>query len=126
MGAYKKFYETTIWREANNLQKELFFLTKNFPKTEIHALINQINRSTNSICANIAESHGRFYYLDKIRVLYIVRGELEETQSHLIVACSRGYITKEVSTSFIKRYELLKMDLNKYINTLYNQKDNKN
>jgi len=119
---YKKFHEMEIWKEAFTLQKEVFDLTKAFPRSEEHGLIGQLNRSTNSVCANFAESHGRFYYADKVRVLYIARGEIEETQSHLMVAASRQYIPKEKSDQIISNYESVKIKINRYISVLMEDK----
>lgn len=58
-------------------------------------------------------------------MLYIVRGEIEETQSHLIVATSRGYINKDDSASLIKNYEGVKIKVNNYISSLYRQSNKK-
>ncbi|OGH73890.1 MAG: hypothetical protein A3C90_03340 [Candidatus Magasanikbacteria bacterium RIFCSPHIGHO2_02_FULL_51_14] len=109
---YSKFYQTEIWKEAYELQKEVFAMTQTFPKHERYGLGSQLDNSSNSVCANIAEEHGRYYFADKVRVLYIVRGEIEETQSHLIVAQSRGYATKEKSTELVHRYEKLAIRIN--------------
>ncbi|MBI2436337.1 MAG: four helix bundle protein [Candidatus Magasanikbacteria bacterium] len=57
--------------------------------------------------ANIAEAHGRYFFKDKIRVMYIVRGEIEETQSHLWVAYSQKYIDKDTWLDIEKRYDKL-------------------
>jgi len=122
---YKKFYEMDIWKDGYELQKEIFELVKVFPKEEVYGLISQFNRSANSILANIAEAHGRYHYADRIRVLYISRGEIEETQSHLLVASSRGYITEDKAFSFIERYENLKKKVNGYINNLSQEKNRK-
>ena len=119
---YQKFYQLDIWKEAFDLQKEIFELTRQFPSEERYGLISQTNDSADSILANIAESHGRFYFADKIRVLYIVRGELEETQSHILVAQSRKYMEKEICAKLIDRYEKLKMKINVYIGDLMRQK----
>ncbi len=122
---YKKFYEMDLWKKAQELQKKIFELTKNYPRTEEYGLISQSNRSTASVLANLAEAHGRYHFADKIRVLYIVRGEIEETQSHLIVATSRNYISKNESTKLIKNYEEVKMKVNNYISSLYRQNSKK-
>lgn len=119
---YKKFYETDIWIEAYELQKDVFDLTRKFPKEEKYGLGGQLNDSSNSVVANIAESHGRYHFADKIRVLYIIRGEVEETQSHLIVAVSRRYASKEEITHLVERYERLKMKINGYIGDLSRKK----
>lgn len=109
---YQKFYETELWQEGYTLQKEVFDLVQKFPKEERYGLGSQLSNSSNSVLANIAESHGRFYFADKIRVLYIVRGEVEETQSHLFVAEGRNYVDKKTILRIVDGYEKLKMKLN--------------
>lgn len=109
---YKKFFEEKDWKDGYELQKKVFKLTTSFPKDEEFGLKRQLNNSSNSIIANMAEAHGRYHFMDKVRVLYIVRGEIEETQSHLIVSQSRGYIAKEVSIEIISKYENLKKQIN--------------
>lgn len=125
MMKYKKFFEKSMWKKAHELQKETFLLVKNFPKDEMFGLSSQLNRSANSILANIAESDGRFHFADKIRVLYIARGEIQETQSHLIVASSRGYISCNEATAMINHYEQVKKELNGQIKDFSNKKETK-
>ncbi|OGH86222.1 MAG: hypothetical protein A2493_00735 [Candidatus Magasanikbacteria bacterium RIFOXYC12_FULL_33_11] len=118
---YKKFYQTDIWQMAFELLKTIYNLTKKYPEEEKYSLISQTRRSSNSILANTAEAHGRFYFKDKIRVMYIVRGELEETQSHLWVAYSQKYINKEDFLKLGKDYENLKVKINNQINNWHEQ-----
>lgn len=122
---YKKFYQTDIWKEGFELTKEVYNITKDYPDNERFALISQTRRSSNSIIANTAEAHGRFYFKDKIRVFYIVRGELEETQSHLWLAYSQNYIKKDKWLELEQRYEKLKIKINNQINDWHKQKDKK-
>ncbi|OIO18262.1 MAG: hypothetical protein AUJ23_04055 [Candidatus Magasanikbacteria bacterium CG1_02_32_51] len=118
---YKKFYQTDIWKIAFELLKKVYKLTLKFPDAEKYALTSQLRRSSNSILANTAEAHGRFYFKDKIRVFYIVRGELEETQSHLWVAYSQKYIDKGEFLKVEKDYENLKVKINNQINNWHTQ-----
>ena len=124
MKEYQKFYQMDLWKDSFELQKEVFEITKGFPRSEEYSLTSQLNRSTNSVLANLAEAHGRYSYLDKIRVLYIARGEIEETQSHLIVAESRKYISRQQEVEFVEKYEKVKMKINKYINFLFQKNRN--
>ena len=119
---YKEFYELPIWKEGYQLLMKIYTLTEKFPSEEKYALTSQIRRSGNSIIANIAESHGRFSYQDKIRVLYIARGEIIETRSHLAVAVGRKYITENEFSSLNKGYSKITKDLNAYISSLRNKK----
>ncbi|MFA7314895.1 MAG: four helix bundle protein [Candidatus Magasanikbacteria bacterium] len=118
---YKKFYQTDIWKSAFELLKTVYNLTKKYPDEEKYSLFSQTRRSSNSVLANIAEGHGRFFFKDKIRVMYIVRGELEETQSHLWVAYSQKYIKKEEWLKIEKDYETLKVKINNQINNWHTQ-----
>ena len=119
---YKEFYELDIWKKGYSLLMNIYDYSEQFPKTEVYALASQIQRSANSIIANIAESHGRFSYADKIRVLYIARGEITETRSHLSVAFGRKYIDKEKFIKLNQEYCQLTKSLNLYINSLRNKK----
>ena len=119
--AYKDFHELDIWRSGYDLLMEVYNITELFPDFEKYSITSQITRSANSVIANIAESHGRFSYADKVRVLYIVRGEIAETRSHLAVAYGRKYIFKEKFVVLNESYEKLAIDLNKYISSLKNK-----
>ena len=101
----------------------IFELTRRFPLEEKYGLTSQILNSSNSVIANIAEQHGRYYFADKVWVLYIVRGEINETQSHIVCAVSRKYVTREESTELINRYEKLSKRLNGKIKDFKNKKE---
>ncbi|MDD4995480.1 MAG: four helix bundle protein [Patescibacteria group bacterium] len=113
-----KFSDLEIWKIGFKSLSEIYALIKNFPKFEQFALASQSIRSANSIIANIAEAHGRYFFNDKIRILYIARAEAEEVQSHLMVACSQEYISKEIANQLIERYEVLIKKINSYISYL--------
>jgi len=112
---YKQFYQVPIWQDGARLLEKIYKLTRNFPLDEKYALTSQLRRSANSVVANIAESHGRFFYKDKIRVLYIARGEVEETRSHLLIAHKLNYFAQEKYLEMDKSYNLLSKDINSYI-----------
>lgn len=118
----QKFYELDIWQKGYELLMEVYGIAGDFPSEEKFSLASQIIRSANGIIAGIAESHGRYHYADKVRILYIARGELEETQSHLRVAFGRKYITQEKFEFLDSEYEGLKMGINKCIQSINEQK----
>jgi four helix bundle protein len=120
---YKQFHQLSIWQTGASLLEEIYKITKKFPVEEKYALTSQLRRSANSIIANLAEAHGRYFYKDKIRILYIVRGEVEETRSHLLVSYRLNYIIKEKHLEMDKKYNFLSRDINSYIIDL-NSKNN--
>lgn len=112
------FHDLDIWKEGHRLLELVYDATTHFPREEMYALTDQIRRSSNSIIANIAEAHGRYHFADKIRVLYVARGELSETRSHLRVAHGRRYLTTEQFSVIDLGYRNLEMRMNGYIRSL--------
>ena len=86
-----------VWCKARDLavrvNKEVLPL---LPPEERWSLNQQIRRSSQSIPANIAEGHGRFYFQDNVRFCYIARGSLEETLNHIVYAHKVGYIPEKL------------------------------
>jgi four helix bundle protein len=114
----KGFHELNIWKKGYALLMEIYKITAAFPKEEKYGLTAQIKRSVNSVIANIAEAHGRYYFADKARVLYTSRGECEETRSHLRVAMGLKYIDKKVFTNLDQEYEGLTKGISSYIRSI--------
>jgi four helix bundle protein len=115
------FRELRIWQKGFDLLDVVYKVTKGYPSEEKFALVSDTRRSANSVIANIAEAHGRYFYSDKVRVLYIARGEAEEIRSHLSVALSQGYITEQIFNNLDQEYNGLSIGINSYINYLINQ-----
>jgi four helix bundle protein len=61
MGYYK---DLLAYKKAYSLAIEIFIISKRFPPEEKYSLIDQIRRSSRSVCANIAESYRRRRYKD--------------------------------------------------------------
>lgn len=115
------FRDLKIWQKGYELLMKIYEVTSKYPPEEKYGLTADTKRSTNSIIANIAESHGRYFFKDKIRVLYIARGEIEEVRSHLSVALGRKYLLKENFEFLDKEYEGLGVGINFYIRDLGKQ-----
>lgn len=97
---------------------EIYKITSKFPKEEKYGLSAQMRDSANSVIANIAEAHGRYYFADKVRILYTSRGECEETRSHLRIALGLEYINKKMFIYLDEEYEGLLKGISSYIKTL--------
>ena len=68
------------------LVKEVYEITKSFPKDELYALTSQIKRAVVSVPCNIAEGVGRNYKKETIQFLHIARGSLYEVETQLNIA----------------------------------------
>lgn len=80
------FTELEIWRLSHEVMLDVYTFVKLLPASEKYNRINQLERSSSSIPANIAEGYGRFYYLENISFCRKARGSLAETKNHIIAA----------------------------------------
>lgn len=105
-----------VWRKAQSfavrINKEIL---PKLPKDEKWSLTQQIRRSSQSIPANIAEGHGRFYFQENVRFCYIARGSLEEVLSQIDYAFKVNYLPKELYLQFADEGEKLNRLINGYI-----------
>ena len=84
-----------IYKLAREIRKEIYDLSKKFPTEERYSLTSQVNRSANSISANIAEGAGRRTRADFHRFLFIALGSLRETRHHLDISRENNFITNK-------------------------------
>ena len=116
-----------VWCKARDfavrINKEVLPL---LPTEEKWVLNLQLRRSSQSIPANIAEGHGRFYFQDNVRFCYIARGSLEETLSHIVYAQKVGYISETLFKSLVLDGENVNRLINGYIGFLKKSKQGAN
>jgi len=55
----RSYGDLEIWKRGVELVRNLYLVTKGFPKFETYALVDQIRRAALSIPSNIAEGHTR-------------------------------------------------------------------
>jgi len=56
------FKDLIVYQKAFALAMDIFEITKKFPKEETYSLIDQIRRSSRSVCACVAESYRKRKY----------------------------------------------------------------
>ncbi len=83
-----------VWKKSIELSKNIYIITKNFPKEEIYGITSQIRRSAVSIPSNIAEGAARNHDKEFIQFLYISLGSLAELETQLIISKEIGYLEK--------------------------------
>ena len=91
----KNFQGLIVWQKGHQFVLSIYNLTRQYPKDEKFGIVNQIRRSSSSICANIAEGYKKSTK-DFGRFLDIAQGSLEETKYHLILSKDLGYIDKKI------------------------------
>jgi four helix bundle protein len=88
----RKHHELKAWQEALELVKEIYRVTRNFPKEEIYGLISQMRRAAVSIPSNISEGAARGGDREFIQFLIIARGSLSELETQLLISKDLGYM----------------------------------
>jgi four helix bundle protein len=113
VGSYK---ELEVYKAARQLSKEIYVLTKNFPKEEMYSLTDQIRRSSRSVGAQIAEAWAkRKYEKHFVSKLTDSDGEQQETQHWIETALDCGYLTAEIAESLLKQCSSIGKMLNSMI-----------
>lgn len=95
MSGARSFTELQFWQRARTWSKEIFTETQVAPFAGERRLMAQINDSSASVMANIAEGFGRGTQAQLVVFLGYALGSLDETQSHLCAAYDRRYIAKD-------------------------------
>lgn len=124
MAAFKTYKELEVWKQTRLLVKEIYEITKCFPKEEIYGLASQLRRASVSITANIAEGCGRQHQKETIQFLHISRGSLYEVETELYLAYDLGYIKKEQLETVLRLHEVCLKLLYGFINYMSNSKPN--
>jgi len=91
----KTFRDLLIWQKGMQLVKEVYKLTRTFPKSEDFNLSSQMKRASVSIPSNIAEGFGRSTKKDFQRFLYIALGSIFELQTQIIISYEQDYINQQ-------------------------------
>src|SRR5262245_24066868 len=95
MPAARSFTDLLFWQRARQWSKDIYQHTQKATFSRDQRLVIQINDSSESTFANIAEGFGRGTQEEFITFLGYSLGSLDETQSHLCAAYDREYISKE-------------------------------
>jgi four helix bundle protein len=92
----KSAKELRVYKKAYELAMEIFRISKGWPIEEKYSLVDQIRRSSRSVCANIRESWSkRRYEAHFISKLTDADGEAAETDTWLDFALDCGYLALE-------------------------------
>lgn len=92
-----------VYKKAYALSMAVFHLSKGWPKDEKYSLIDQVRRSSRSVCSNLREAWAkRRYEAHFISKLSDCDGENSETDTWLDYACDCGYLADERHTELAK------------------------
>jgi four helix bundle protein len=105
----RDFRDLIIWQKAMEFAKEVYRLSKCWPRDEQFGLTQQVCRAAVSVPSNIAEGHAR-QGREFPHFLSIARGSLAESECQLILAAELLYISHaELATAHQLAQEIRRM-----------------
>lgn len=112
----ESFRELEVYKLTMQLSREIFEISKSFPKEEMYSLTDQVRRSSRSIGAQIAEAWGkRKYEKHFVSKLTDADGEQLETQHWIETALDCSYISIETSKGLLQHYDSVGRMINSMI-----------
>jgi four helix bundle protein len=100
------FRELDVYRKAFSTAMTIFEITKSFPAEERYALVDQIRRSSRSVCACIAEAWRKRRYLAVFKnKLTDAMQEASETQCWLEFCSACKFLDDSRFAELDKEYE---------------------
>jgi len=112
-GKIRHFRDLEVYRRGFDAAMEIYQMTKKFPSDEKYSLVDQIRRSSRSVCANLAEGWRKRRYpaVFKNKITDSMM-EASETQCWLEFSLACKYIEKSVFDKLDNEYEQLIAMLN--------------
>ena len=106
------FEKLRVWQEARRLVRNVYAVTKSFPRAELYGLTSQINRAAVSVAANLAEGSSRTSRRDQAHFSQIAYGSLMELACLLIVAVDLEFVSSEDESKLRDQIESISRQLN--------------
>jgi four helix bundle protein len=106
------FEKLRVWQNARSLIKNIYKITRSFPRSEIYGLTSQTNRAAVSVAANLAQGSSRTSRKDQAHFSQIAYGSLMELACLLIVAVDLEFVSSEVESSLRAEIEAVSRQLN--------------
>jgi four helix bundle protein len=113
----KDYHELQVYQLAFESAMQIFEMTRAFPREETYSLVDQIRRSSRSVCANIAEAwRKRRYPASFVSKLSDADTEAAETLVWLDFALRCKYINPETHLELYSHYNHICAMLTKMMN----------
>ncbi len=113
-----RFMDLEIWKEAINMNDQLFDLADAMSDARSYRVAEQLRGASLSISNNIAEGSGSFSSKDFANFLNIARRSVFETANISFVAYRRKFIEKEKLDQILNDLELLSKKITNFRKSL--------
>ena len=104
----RSYKELRVYQAAMDEAIKIFQLTKGFPSEERYSMIDQVRRSSRSVCANLAEAWRKRQYPKHFQSkLTDAESEAAETQVWIEVAMRCGYLNGQTALGLDENYNAI-------------------
>jgi len=103
----KNFQDLRIWQIGIEVVKDIYIVSKKFPREELYGLTSQMRRSAVSIPSNIAEGFRRYHNKEYKQFLYIALGSCAELETQIIIANELDYANEINKTELIEKIKYI-------------------
>jgi four helix bundle protein len=107
-----------VYKISLNLVKEVYRVTKSYPKEEQFVLVTQLRRAAVSVCSNLAEGAARKSLREKFRFYEVSRSSLVEIDTQFEISLILDYLKKEDIAGLEKYLESTFKMLSKMMSSL--------
>ncbi len=116
----KSHKDLDVWRAAIDMARDIYELTKAYPKEEQYGIISQMRRSAVSIASNIAEGAARQGNKEFVQFLYIALGSASELDTQIEVSRAIGLADSNALLDLQKNLESISKMLQGLIRSVKN------
>jgi four helix bundle protein len=107
------FRDLDVYKRAFSAAMDIYNITKTFPVEEKYSLVDQVRRSSRSVCSNIAEAWRKRKYIAVFKnKITDAMQEASETQSWLEFSLACEYINSDIFKDLDNEYEEILSMLN--------------
>jgi len=101
------YRDLDVWKRSMDLVVDVYTITREFPRSELYSLTDQIRRAASSVPSNIAEGNGRRYRREYTHHVSIARGSGAEVETQLAVAVALEFIDADELVSLSSQLDRL-------------------
>jgi four helix bundle protein len=88
-------YRLEVWKVAMALVKNVYEITRTFPREEVYGLAAQLRRAAVSVPSNLAEGAARTGQKEFAQFLNIASGSLSELETQLLISAELGFLNRD-------------------------------
>jgi four helix bundle protein len=115
-----------LYETARAFRRKIYSVARQLPESEKFSLNVQMRRAALSVTNNIAEGHGRWYYVDNARFCRTARGSVKELIDDLNICLDETYgDSRVVQTLKDEAYKLMEPTAILRIFVGHNKDDNR-